>query len=117
MYAAVGAGVLGFLAGVELDYPLVGLGVYWLGIGAFLAVWKGTSVELYDERDHELERRASLTTLQIAGVAVLAALTGMVVVEEATTNEVPTLVVGGFLALSALFLLYGAVCVVYRYRR
>lgn len=57
-----------------LGYPLLGEAVYWLGIVGFLAVWRGTSVTLFDERDAALERRASHLTLTLfAGVLVVGA--------------------------------------------
>lgn len=117
MVASVAVGVVGFLVALELDYPFVGLAVYWAGILAFFAIWKGTSVQLYDERDYSLERRASLATFQIAGAIGLLTMTALVVVREGTTMDVPDEVVGGFLALSGLFVLYGVVYTVFRYRR
>lgn len=117
MFACIGVGVAGFLVAVEFDYPFVGLGVYWVGILAFLAVWKGTTVTLYDERDLDLERRASLLTLQIAGVVGLLAMTALVVADQLPSVDVPERVVGGFLAVSALFVVYGVVYTVVRYRR
>jgi len=117
MYACIAVGVVGFIAAVELDYPLVGLVVYWAGILAFFAVWKGTSVTLYDERDIDLERRASLLTLQIAGVVGVLAMTVLVVAGQVPSLAVPERVVGGFLAISGLFLVYGVVYTVVRHRR
>ena len=46
-----------------LDYPVVGEAVYWVGILVFFAIWKGADIELMDERDLELERRASVSDL------------------------------------------------------
>nr|WP_272904775.1 DUF2178 domain-containing protein [Halobacterium sp. TGN-42-S1] len=117
MYGSIAAGVAGFLVAVELDYPFVGLVVYWTGILAFLGVWKGTSVTLYDERDLELERRASLRTLQIAGGVGLVAMTGLVVADQLPSVAVPEQAVGGFYTISALFVVYGAVYTAVRYRR
>lgn len=115
MYASIGVGVLGFLAGDAFGYPLVGLVVYWAGILGFVGVWKGTSVELFDERDAALERRASHLTLQIAAVVGLLTMTALVVTEN-TGGEVSAFVWGAFLALSSLFVLFGVVYTVLRYR-
>ena len=117
MYGCIGVGVGGFLAAVELDFPLVGLAVYWAGILAFFGVWKGTSVTLYDERDLDLERRASLLTLQIAGAVGLLSMTTLVVADQMPSVAVPERAVGGFLTTSALFVVYGVVYTVVRYRR
>ncbi|AAG19011.1 MULTISPECIES: DUF2178 domain-containing protein [Halobacterium] len=117
MYACIGVGVGGFIVAAEFDYPLAGLVVYWAGILGSLAVWKGTSVTLYDERDLDLERRASLLTLQIAGVVGLLAMTTHVVVDQMPSVDVPEEFVGGFLTISALFIVYGVVYTAIRYRR
>ena len=117
MYGAVLAGVLGFLAADELGHPLVGLGVYWAGIIAFVGIWKGTSVQLFDERDASLERRASHATLQVAAVALVLGMTTLVVVNETTTGEIPERVWGAYLGISALFVVFGVVYLALRYRR
>lgn len=117
MVLAVVAGVIGFAVADELGYPLVGLGVYWVGVLAFLAIWKGTSVTLFDERDASLERRASLVTLQVAAFALVLALTTLVVVNETTTTEIPERVWGAYLGISALFVVFGIVYLVLRYKR
>jgi uncharacterized membrane protein len=117
LYASIGVGVGGFLVAVEFDYPLVGLVVYWAGILAFLAVWKGTAVTLFDERDRALERRTSLLTLQIAGVVGVLTMTTLVVADQLPSVTVPEQVVGGFYTISALFVVYGVVYAFVRYRR
>jgi uncharacterized membrane protein len=115
MYASVAVGVVGFLLADELGYSLVGLGLYWAGLVAFVGIWKETSVSLFDERDAALERRASHLTLQIAAVVGFVVMTALVVIEE-VGGGAPELVWGGFLALSGLFVLFGVVYTVLRYR-
>ena len=51
MIGFVVAGVAASLVLREVGYPLAGEAVYWIGIVGFLAVWLGTSVQLFDERD------------------------------------------------------------------
>jgi uncharacterized membrane protein len=116
MYASVLVGVLGFLALDELGYALAGLGVYWAGIVAFLAVWKGTSVTLFDERDTALERRASHATIGVVGALGVLTFTSLVVLGETTTVEVPDAVWTLYLGYAALFVLWGAVYTVLKYR-
>jgi hypothetical protein len=115
MWVAIGAGVLGFLGLDELGYPLAGLAVYWTGVVAFAAIWKGTEVQLFDERDAALERQTSHTTLKLVGVLGLLAFTSLVALGE-TAIEVPDVVWGAYLGYSALFLLWGVVYTVLRYR-
>ena len=74
MIGSILGGVAMTLVLRNVGYPIIGEAVYWLGILAFFAIWKGTDIQLIDERDWELERRASLTAFQITGaVAVVGA--------------------------------------------
>lgn len=117
MYGSLLGGVLGFVIAVEVGYQLVGLAVYWVGILVFVGIWKGTSVQIFDERDVSLERSASLLTLKIAGVVGVLWMSALVVVNTATAVEVPDRISGGFLTLSGLFILYGTVYLALRYKR
>ena len=139
MTGSILVGVVGFLAALELEHPLIGLAVYWVGILGFvgiwkgtsvqlyagelyavrqqLSLWKGTSVQLYDERDAALERRASQLTIQVIAVVAVLLMAVLVIVEATEAMEVPPRVVGGFLTLSGLGLLYGAIYLFVRYRR
>ena len=117
MTGSILVGVVGFLAALELERPLVGLAVYWVGILGFVGIWKGTSVQLYDERDAALERRASQLTIQVIAVVAVLLMAVLVIVEATEPMEVPPRIVGGFLTLSGLGLLYGAIYLFVRYRR
>jgi len=117
MYASILAGVMGFVAADKFGYQLVGLAVYWVGIFAFAGIWKGTAIELFDERDVDLERRTSLLTLKFAGVVGVLWMSALVVLNAATTVDIPERVWGGFLTLSGLFVLYATVYLTLRYRR
>lgn len=117
MYASILVGVVGFVVADELGYQLIGLAVYWVGILAFVGIWKRTAIELFDERDVDLERRTSLLTLKISGVVGVLWMSVLVVLNASTTVDIPERVWGGFLTLSGLFVLYGAVYLFLRYRR
>jgi len=116
MYASILVGVVGFLVADEFGYSLVGLAVYWAGIVAFLGIWKGTSVTLFDERDTALERRTSHATIGVVGVVGVLTFTSLVVLGETTTVEVPDPVWTLYLGYAALFGLWGAVYTVLKYR-
>jgi len=88
------------------DLPLVGEAVYWLGIVAFVAIWKGTDVELMDERDWELERRASLTALKVVGPVLVLAASAVRLLPLFTSYTVPPIVVGGLFAYMGLFAVF-----------
>lgn len=117
MYGSILAGVVGFVVAGELGHQLAGLALYWAGILSFVGIWKGTAIELFDERDVDLERRTSLLTLKIAGVVGVLWMSVMVVLNATTSIEIPERIWGGFLTLSGLFVLYGAVYLTLRYRR
>jgi uncharacterized membrane protein len=101
MTAAVVLGTLGFLTADYLGYPVVGVAVYWLGVCAFLAIWKGTDVVLFDERDRELERRAITLATLAFGVAMILLWPTMVVLSETGTYTPPPEFYGALLAFSA----------------
>lgn len=105
----------GFLVGSNLGYPLVGVGVYWAGVLGMLAVWKGTSLQVFDERERALDRRASHVTLTIAGLALIAGAPGQVVLSE-LGYELSPLVEGALWGLTAQFAVFGVVYVWLRYR-
>jgi hypothetical protein len=65
MVGLVLGGVLAAVGFRELNYPVVGEALYWLAILGFLAVWTLSPVELFDERDKAMERRASHRTLTL----------------------------------------------------
>jgi len=76
MFGSVYGGVAVGLGLRYFDYPVVGEAVYWVGILAFVAIWKGSDVQLIDERDWALERRASLSALQIVGAVMVVVASG-----------------------------------------
>lgn len=118
MYGFVLGGVaLGLVLRELLGYPLVGEGIYWVGILGFLAVWRGTSLTLFDERDRALERRASQLTLTLfAGVLIVGASLARVV-PLLSTYTVPAAAWPALSAYAALFGVFGAVYLWLRYRR
>jgi hypothetical protein len=65
MVGLVLGGTLAAIGLRELNYPVVGETLYWLAILGFLAVWKWSPVQLFDERDTAMERRASHRTLTL----------------------------------------------------
>jgi uncharacterized membrane protein len=114
-FVVVGS-VLGFSLREFLGYPLVGEAVYWLGILGFLAVWQGTSISLFDERDRALERRASQFTLTLfAGVLVVGASAARLL-SYTDAYAVPTAVWGALWGYVALFVTFAVVYLGLRYR-
>ena len=116
MVGSILGGVAGALVLRTLDYPVLGEAVYWVGIIAFFAVWQGTSLTLFDERDVELERRASHVTLLVVGAVgvVTASLTRLV--PRFTDYTVPAELAGALYGFVFLFGTFGVVYLWLRYR-
>ena len=107
--------ILGFVAGISLGYPLVGLGVYWAGFAGMLAISKGTSLDVFDEREQRLERRASHITLSLVGVVLVLGGPGQIALAE-LGYELTTTMKGALYGYAAQFGLFGVVYLVVRYR-
>lgn len=90
----------------SLGYPLVGEGVYWLGIAVFLAIWWGTSLRLFDERDVALERRASYAAIYAMVVLLVLGASAARTVGYLGWYDVPVVVWGALYG-------YGSVMVVW----
>jgi len=116
LYGFLAVGVVGFLVVETLGYPLVAVALYWGGLLGMLGVKFGTSVQLFDERDRALERRASNLTLYLVGGALIIAAPAVFALEATGRYEVSPAVSGALLGFSAMFLLFGAVYLAVRYR-
>jgi 4-amino-4-deoxy-L-arabinose transferase-like glycosyltransferase len=117
MVGCIVAGVLAAIALRNLGYPLASEAVYWLGIVGFLAVWKGTSIQLFDERDCELERRACQRTLLVVGAVGVLVASSARVLDAAGVYTAPPVVWHVLLGYVILFATFGVVYVWTRYRR
>jgi len=112
----VGGAIIAILLREVLGYPLVSEAVYWVGIVGFLAVWLGTSVTLFDERDHALERRASQLTLTIFAPVLVVAASLARVLPKVSDVAVPDAVWPALYAFVALYAVFGIVYLTLRSR-
>ena len=110
------AGVAIALALRSIGYPFVGEAVYWLGIISTLAIWRSTSLTLFDERDQELERRTAMTTLSVFAVVVVAGASAARVLAWTGIYTVPPVLTGALYGYVALFLVALFIGAWYRYR-
>ena len=115
-FGILAAGIAGFVIGISIDYPVVGVGIYWAGFVGFFAVERWSPVELFDERDCALERRASYDALRLTGAALVVLAPGASVLEETGRYEIPRAVEGAFLGYVVLFAVFGITYLVRRYR-
>jgi len=109
MYAVVVLGSSAFVALSWVELPIIGVGAYWLGVVAFVAIWRLTDIQLFDERDYELERRASHRTLLVVAAALVLVGPALVVLEEATGFTEPVWVDTVLYTLAAQFGVFGLV--------
>ena len=105
-YGCILLGSAGLIVASHFEYHLFGVGVYWAGVLAAIAILRGTSVDLYDERDVSLERRASLLTLCVIGAVAVLGVPASVALSELGYFAMPPELLGaiyGYVALSAVF--------------
>lgn len=112
----VGAVAIALVLREGLGYPLVGEVVYWLGIVAFFAVWWLSPVQLFDERDAALERRASHVTIYVIGAVLVVGATIARVLPRIGAYEVPDAVFYGLYAYVAVFVVWALAYLGLRYR-
>lgn len=117
MWGFVFGGVAIGLALRSLGYPFIGEAVYWIGAIGFLAVWRGTSLTLFDERDKALEQRAATTTLALSAPIFVVGASAARILTWTDIYTVPTVVWGALYGYVALFATFGVVVTWLRYRR
>ncbi|EMA48800.1 hypothetical protein C448_02988 [Halococcus morrhuae DSM 1307] len=110
------AGVAIGLALRSIGYPFVGEAVYWLGIISVLAIWRSTSLTLFDERDQELERRTAMTTLSVFAAVLVIGASATRVLAWAGIYTVPPVLAGALYGYVVLFLVALFIGAWYRYR-
>jgi uncharacterized membrane protein len=115
MYGFLAVGFIGYIVGLELEAPLVALGIYWVGFLGFLGVWKGSSVTLYDERHEALEAAAMKRTFGVIGAVLILAGPALPALLDAG-YEVPTLALGALYGYAAMFGVYMVASIVVRIR-
>lgn len=115
-YASIAVAVGGFLAGIYLGYPLVGVTVYWAGILAMLGVWKGTALQLFDEREIALEERASRDSLNLLAFPLILVVPALSVLQEIGYFEITPRLSGMIWGMLTPYVVFGVVYAVYRYR-
>lgn len=106
-----GSVVVAALANVVLrvvGYPVAAEAVYWVGIATFVGIWRFSPVTLFDERDADLERRASTATLQVAAVVLVLGASGARTLAALGVYEVPPVVSGVLYGYVGLFVVFAA---------
>jgi len=109
-------GTVGFIAADTAGFPIVGVVVYWAGFGGFLAVWQGTSVVLFDERDRALERRAIAIATTVFALGLILLWPTLLVLSELDVYTPPPAFDGVLLAVAVQAVLFTVAYLRLRYR-
>jgi uncharacterized membrane protein len=116
MVGSVVAGTVGYVAASSAGLPVVGVGLYWAGVAGMLAVWQGTSVPLFDERDRALERRAIAIAATVFTLGMILLWPTLVVLSELEVYTPPPVFDGVLLAVGVQAGLFAVVYGWLRYR-
>lgn len=116
-FGLIGAGVVLNVALRVLDYPLAAEATYLLGFLAAVAVWRGTSLTLFDERDEAIERRASQLALSASALVLIFGASAARVASATGVYDVPAAVHGFLYGYVAVFVTFGLAFAYVRSRR
>lgn len=114
--ACLVVGILVYFAAIQLGYIVAGTLVYWAGFLGMIAVWKGTSIDLYDEREQLLDLEAGGRTLTLFAFVLVFGAPGLVALESASSYQAPPELWGALFGYAAVFAVYGVIYTVHRYR-
>ncbi|MEZ3164595.1 DUF2178 domain-containing protein [Halorubrum sp. RMP-47] len=115
-YGLLGAGIAALWLGIALDRFVLGVACYWAGGVGMGVVQRFSPVELYDERDTTIERRASQSTLKLFGYVFVLGLPGGLVLAETGAITLPGEFYGATWTLFAIYVVYGAAVGYEKYR-
>lgn len=120
IYGLIVIGIVSLLGGLFLDQSLAGLLIYAVtifgAVGLALFVQFGSSVELQDERERELGRRASNITFQLFGYLGLFTFVALFLLDATGRYELTTRTTTLLYAYAVICLTWGGIYTVLRYR-
>lgn len=116
MSACIGVGIVAYLAGALSGYVILGTVVYWAGFLGMLGIWRFTSIELYDEREQQIELEAGGRTLTAFAFVLVFGGPALVALEVAGSYDMPPELWGAFYAYCALYIVFGAIYTINRKR-
>ena len=120
MFGAITVGVIAIVVGAQIDQYLAGLVVYALaavtGFGIFAYVRTHDSLAMGDEREAQLERRASHITVQLVAYLGLFVFITLFLLDATGRPSIGPTVETLLQGFTGLFLTWGAVYLWLRYR-
>ncbi|ELZ36095.1 hypothetical protein C471_14837 [Halorubrum saccharovorum DSM 1137] len=115
-YALLGAGIAALFVAVALDRFVLGVALYWAGGLGMGLVQRFSPVDLYDERDTTIERKASESTMNVFAYVFILGAPGGLVLEESGIVTLPGEFYGAMWTLFAVSAVFGAFVLYYKYR-
>ena len=115
-YGTLGVGIAALLIGIAIDQFLLGVLLYWAGGIGMGLVERFSPVDLYDERDTTIERKASQNTMEVFARVFILGVPGGLVLEANGIVTLPGEFYGAMWTLFAVSAVFGASVVYYRRR-
>lgn len=116
MGVCVVVGCLTYIVAITLGYVLLGTAVYWMGFLGLLGIRYGTGIELYDEREQQIEREAGGLTLTLFAFVLVLGAPGLVALDSAGYYEAPPELFGAMYGYAVLYLVFGVIYTFHRHR-
>lgn len=96
--------VFAYLVSLELGYVLIGTAIYWAGFLGMLGILYGTGIELYDEREKQIELESGGLTLTVFAFVLVLGGPGIVALESAGYYDAPPELFGAMFGYAVLYL-------------
>ncbi|OTE98505.1 MULTISPECIES: DUF2178 domain-containing protein [unclassified Halorubrum] len=115
-YGLLGAGILALWIGIAVDRFVLGVALYWAGGLGMGLVQRFSPVELYDERDGTISRKASQTTMNGFAYVFVLGTPGGLALQESGLVTLPGEFYGATWILFGVFVVFGASHLYYKRR-
>ncbi|RLM52246.1 DUF2178 domain-containing protein [Halorubrum sp. Atlit-28R] len=106
-YGLLGAGILALWIGIAVDRFVLGVALYWAGGLGMGLVQRFSPVELYDERDNAIERKASQNTLNVFAYLFVLGAPGGLALHESGVVTLSGEFYGAMLTLFGVYVVFG----------
>ena len=115
-YGLLGVGILALWIGIAVDRFVLGVALYWAGGLGMGLVQRFSPVELYDERDGTISRKASQTTMNVFAYVFVLGTPGGLALQESGLVTLPGEFYGATWTLFGVFVVFGASHLYYKQR-
>ncbi|ELZ48497.1 hypothetical protein C463_00490 [Halorubrum californiense DSM 19288] len=115
-YGLLAAGIAALWIGIAVDRFVLGVACYWAGGLGMGLVQRFSPVELYDERDTTIERKASQNTMNVFAYLFVLGTPGGLALQASGLLTLPGEFYGATWTLFAVFVVFGASVLYHKYR-